>query len=355
MGFSKGIYVLRAKGRVLTYSRVSTTAGADAYVTALTGQIGGKVVFRAEAGRVGDPGRVPEPQGGVVVRRAGKSLVVATSASTVGFPLGLDTLRAIGVSARGGVTLRPPAAKGAATKPIALVPYRTPDGGATASVPPGGRSTAATATSRLGRRRCVRARPLVHDHAAERRPGPLPATAVVAPYIKRHDRAAERRPADLQGRERPDPLAAARRAAADVHLVGALPVRLTVNGQAWTGIALVGTDSPDKYANLGWGLYYSGIGVRVGSSPALGLGLVDVEELEPVRRDRGTHPVADPAAEGDRGHVAAGLGVPLGHGRPPGARRRLPAAGLRDRGQLAEVRPAPLQCRPGCPPKERDK
>ena len=37
----------------------------------------------------------------------------------------------------------------------------------------------------------------------------------------------------------------------------------------------MGTAGSDKYATLGRGLSYRGIGVRVGSSPALGLGLVE--------------------------------------------------------------------------------
>lgn len=277
MGFSKGIYVLRAKGRVLTYSRVSTTAGADAYVQALTGQIGGKVVFRA-----GGPAEsaiqveFPNRKEAMVVRRAGKSLVVTTSASTVGFPLALETLRAIGVSAKGGVTLRPPASKGAAVKPIALVPYRTPDGGATASVPPGwtvdGGNGNVYGSGDDGAFALGLSFTITLPNVA---PGPLPATAVVAPFMNATTALQNVVPqifkvgnVRIRSLLRDGPLPTFTSS-------GLFQFDYTVNGQAWTGIAIVATDSPDKYANLGWGLYYSGIGVRVGSSPALGLGLVE--------------------------------------------------------------------------------
>jgi cytochrome c6 len=277
MGFSKGIYVLRAKGRVLTYSRVVTAAGADAYVAALTGQIGGNVVFRA-----GGPAEsavqveFPNRKEAMVVRRAGTTLVVTTSTSLVGFPLGLDSLRAIGVSAKGGVTLRPPAAKTAAVKPIELVPFRTSDGGATAQVPAGwtvdGGQGNVYGSSDDGAFALGLSFNIVLPNTA---PGPLPQSIVVAPFM--------------------NATTALQNVVPQIFKIGNVQIRsllrdaalpgftssglfqfdYTSNGRPWTGIALIATDSPDKYGNISWNLYYSAIGVRVGSSPSVGLGLLE--------------------------------------------------------------------------------
>lgn len=277
MGFSKGIYVLRANGRVLTYSRVSTTAGADAYVAALAGQLGGRVVFRA-GGPAESAAQIefPNRKEAMVVRRSGKTLVVTTSVSRVGFPLNLDALRAIGVSARGGVTLRPPASKAATVKPIRLVPFRTADGGATASVPAGwtvdGGQGSVYGSSDAGAFALGLSFTVVLPNTA---PGPLPATAVVAPFMNATTALLNVAPqifkignVRIRSLLRDAPLPTFTSS-------GLFQFDYTVNGQPWTGIALVGTDSPDKYGNLGWGLYYSGVGVRVGSGPSVGLGLME--------------------------------------------------------------------------------
>lgn len=277
VGFSKGVYVLRAPGRVLTFSRIQSTVGADAYISALTGQVGGTVVARAggpaEAIAQIDYGTRREA---VVARRSGTTLVVTTSASTVSNPIGLDALRAIGLSARGGVTLKPRGATGGAVTPIRLVDYRTPDGGATARVPAGwqvdGGNGNVYGSGPGGAFALGLSFTIVLPNTA---PGPLPASAVVAPFM--------------------NATTALQNVVPTIFKVGGIRIRsllrdaalpgftssglfqfdYTSNGEAWTGVALVGTDSPDKYGNLGWALYYSGVGVRVGSSPALGLGLMD--------------------------------------------------------------------------------
>ena len=105
----------------------------------------GDSLFRALGGRVlikaGDNrhivGQVANGRRGdtFVVERVGKYLVVTTSTSSRGRPVVLETLRQIGLGARGGVALRPPKAK--PQRSIKLRPYRAPDGGATALVPAG--------------------------------------------------------------------------------------------------------------------------------------------------------------------------------------------------------------------------
>jgi hypothetical protein len=47
-----------------------------------------------------------------------------------------------------------------------------------------------------------------------------------------------------------------------------------VNGKPWVGVGTAATDSPEKYSNFSWAFYYSGIGVPVGSDPAVGAALL---------------------------------------------------------------------------------
>ena len=70
-----------------------------------------------------------------VVERVGSRLAITTSTSAAGRPVALETLRQIGLGARGGVALQAP--KAAPQQSIPLRAYRAPDGGATALVPTG--------------------------------------------------------------------------------------------------------------------------------------------------------------------------------------------------------------------------
>ena len=49
-----------------------------------------------------------------------------------------------------------------------------------------------------------------------------------------------------------------------------------LDGKPWTSVATVGVDSPDRYSNFIWSLYYSGIGVPSGSDPGVGASLLEV-------------------------------------------------------------------------------
>jgi hypothetical protein len=47
-----------------------------------------------------------------------------------------------------------------------------------------------------------------------------------------------------------------------------------LNGQPWKGAAMIATDSPDRYSNYVWNMYYSGIGVPAGSDGSVGAALL---------------------------------------------------------------------------------
>jgi hypothetical protein len=55
---------------------------------------------------------------------------------------------------------------------------------------------------------------------------------------------------------------------------GFYQVDYLINGQPWTGFALIGTDGPEKYSGYAWNLYYSGIGVPAGSDGSVGTALL---------------------------------------------------------------------------------
>ena len=279
MGFSRGVYVLKAPGRTLTFSRSVSGAGADQYGAALLQQLGGKVVFRA-----GGPAEFAAQinfgsrRDAFVILRGGGKLLITTSSSRVSSPLALEALRSIGQSARGGVSLRAPAsAGGGATQSIALAPYRTPDGGATALVPTGPGWTLDGANGNIlgfgtnGAFAFGLSANVIVPGAA---PGPLPASIIVAPYMNAADALREILPRLFK--------------VSNIQIRGIIHDAVfptftssamfrfdyESNGQAWTGAAIVGTDSPDKYGNIAWNFYYSGIGVRVGTDPSVGVGLL---------------------------------------------------------------------------------
>ena len=135
---SKGVYVLE-KGRVsASFSRLATTVTPSQLGATLTQQLGGRIVVRAGDSKHFVTQLVRGTRSdSFVVERVGTKLVVTTSGASNTAPIALETLRSMGRSARGGVTLSAP--KATAQKSIALRAYRAPDGGATAHVPAGSR------------------------------------------------------------------------------------------------------------------------------------------------------------------------------------------------------------------------
>ncbi len=280
LGFNKGVYILKASGRTLTFSRSVSTAGADQYGKALLQQLGGKVVFTA-----GGPAEfaaqidLGSRRDAFVVRRASGKLIVTTSSSRVSNPLTLPTLRSIGVSARGGVSLSAPKSKSssAPVKSIPLARYRTPDGGATALVPSGpgwtldGANGNVSGSSANGAFAFGLSTNVILAGAA---PGKLPPGLIEAPYMNAATALVNLVPRFFR--------------VSNVKIGGIIHDAIfptftssamfrfdyVSGGRKWTGAAIVATDHPSKYGNLAWNFYYSGIGVRVGTDPSVGVGLL---------------------------------------------------------------------------------
>ncbi len=273
--FRSGVYILRKGVTSASFSRLATNASPAQVAGALTQALGGRVVIRdgdarhvvaqVVNGRRGDT---------LVVERTGARLAVTTSTSSNGRPIALETLRQMGLSARGGVALRPPASK--AQPAIPLRQYRAPDGGATALVPAGGgwdiqsAQGAIQGTSTQGA--FVFGLSLNVLLAA---PQGTPPGILVSPYLS----AAQ---ALVQFIPRLSPSITnvrVRRVLRDAILPsfsssGMIQFDYRQNGRPWTGVATIGTDRPEKYGGLLWNFYYSGIGVPVGSSPSVGVGLL---------------------------------------------------------------------------------
>ncbi len=209
-----------------------------------------------------------------VVERIGSRLAVTTSTSRTGRPVALETLRQIGLGAKGGVALRAPKAK--AQPAIPLRPYRAPDGGATAMVPSGNdwviQSNGGTVEGSSVRGAFLFG--FSYNIPLTVPPG-SPPNFFALPYLLA---------APALGRVFPR-LAPTwtnfrvRRVLKDAILPsftssGMLQFDFRVKGKPWTGVATVATDHPSKYSNVLWNFYYSGIVVPKGSSPSVGVGLL---------------------------------------------------------------------------------
>ncbi len=273
--FTKGVYIFKSSGQTLTFSRSVTSVGAKTYGTALLRQIGGKVVFRAGgASEFAAQVNFGKRRDAFVITRANGRLAVTTASARTSSPLRLATLRAIGRSATGGVSLRAPAT-GGSVKSIPLRPYRTTDGGASALVPVGwtvdGGNGNITGFSSNGAFAFGLSINVPLPGVA---PGPVPAGILTAPYMNAATALQQFIPRLFK--------VSNVKIRGIIHDAvfpsftssGMLRFDYTSNGQPWTGAAIVATDSPTKYGNLAWNLYYSGIGVRVGTDPSVGVGLL---------------------------------------------------------------------------------
>ena len=137
LSLRNGVYVLQNGGFAVSFTRLDTRVSPAQFGTTLLRALGGRVLVRA-----GDNRHFVAAVAGstrndhFVVERVGSRLLVTTSTTSTGAPVALETLRQMGLSARGGVGMRASRAAPSAS-PIPLRPYRAPDGGATALVPVG--------------------------------------------------------------------------------------------------------------------------------------------------------------------------------------------------------------------------
>ena len=313
-----GVYVLRKGVTSISFARLATSATPFQVGGALEQALGGRVIIRA-----GDPrhrvGQVANGRRGdtFVVERIGSRLAVTTSTSSTGRPVALETLRQIGLGARGGVSLRAPKAK--PQPAIPLRPYRAPDGGATALVPVGRDwviqsnggtvegSGASAAHSCSGSRTTSRCR---------FRPN-SPPNFFALPYFPAA-------PALEQVFPRLSPSwknLKVRRVLRDAILPsfsssGMLQFDFRVKGKRWTGVATVGTDRPDEVQQLPLELLLQRHrrpgrlepGCRSRFAPCL-------EELGPERGDRRPYASCNRIAQGDERHLEPDERVPVTDGR----------------------------------------
>ena len=313
-----GVYVLRKGATSISFARLATSATPFQIGGALEQALGGRVVIRA-----GDPrhrvGQVVNGRRGdtFVVERIGSRLAVTTSTSSTGRPVALETLRQIGLGARGGVSLRAPKAK--PQPAIPLRPYRAPDGGATALVPAGGdwviQSNGGTVEGSGARGAFLFG---FSYNIPLSVPPNSPPNFFALPYFPAAP-ALERvfprlSPSWKNLRVRRvlrgcDP--------AELLLVGDAPVRLPSQRQALDRRGHCGTDRPEKYSNFLWNFYYSGIVVPAGSSPAVGVGLLRAwKSWDPSGAIAARTRARNRAAQGDERHLEPDERVSVTDGRP---------------------------------------
>jgi hypothetical protein len=273
--FNNGTYILRKGVTSISYTRLATTVSPPQLGDSLFRALGGRILIKAGDGRhiVGQTanGRRGDT---FVVERIGQYLVVTTSTSSRGRPVVLETLRQIGLGARGGVALRAPKAK--PQRSIKLRPYRAPDGGATALVPAGSDWSIESGGGRVNGFSRNKGSFLfgLSVNVPLSSPGAVPRDVVVGPYLNAIQALTIVIPR-LTGVTNVH----VRRVLVDRALPsftssGMIEFDYRVNGKKWIGVATVGTDDPSKYSNFLWNFYYSGIGVPVGSDPAVGVGLL---------------------------------------------------------------------------------
>ena len=118
-----GVYVLRKGATTMSFSRLATGVTPAQLGGALFRALGGRVLVRA-GDRRHVVGQVANGRRGdtFVVERVGSRLAITTSTSSTGRPVALETLRQIGLGARGGVSLRAPKAKPQSVDSAPLLP-----------------------------------------------------------------------------------------------------------------------------------------------------------------------------------------------------------------------------------------
>lgn len=274
----KGVYTVRnPAGWTITYSRSISSTKPAQFGAALLSQLGGAVVSRsATKSRFTAEVNVGARRETVVAWRSSGSVAVITGTSAVGAPLSLASVSSIGRTARGGVKLRPPRRGAKAIKPLAMTSYRAPDGGATAEVPRGWQvessQGAIAGSSKDGAF-------LLGFSINIFPPGIVPGgtSALVFPYQSAIGALVNVLPNLTIGRGITD--VRVRSVLVDAifpsfNSSGMIAFDYKVNGKQWTGVATVATDPPAKFSNFVWNMYYSGIGVPVRTSPAVGAALL---------------------------------------------------------------------------------
>jgi len=281
-----GVYVLQGGDRSLAFSRTATDRGAAAFGDELLAQLGGDVVsrdatgdgFSAEVDRDGVRNTVivsPEPG----------ALAVMTARSPSGDPFPLELVRQVLATVSGGYTLSPPAAQdgdggggdggGGSGSKLALQRYSS--GGVTGLVPAGPEWSINDNQGSL-EGSSPQGSFLFGFSIDVMLPQNAPAgfNGPVAPFLDPASALTQVMPAlapTIGGYQ--ITRVVAENVLPSFTASAMLQFTYSVNGQPWTGAALVATDSPEKYSNYTWKYYYSGIGVPSGSDGSVGAGLLE--------------------------------------------------------------------------------
>ena len=274
LNLRNGVYLMRKRSVTVSYVRLDTTVSPAQLGAALLQALPGRLLVRAGDNRhfvAAVAGRSRNDH--FVVERAGSRLAV-TASTTSGVPVALETLRQMGLSARGGIMLRAP--KSGRQQAIPLRPYRAPDGGATALVPAGNDwDIQSTGGSIQGASRRGAFLFGFSYNVPLTAPPNSPPSFITGPYLSA-----------VQALQQLFPRLApsvrnirVRRVLKDAILPsftssGMLLFDYRLNGKPWTGVATVATDHPSKFSNFLWNYYYSGVGVPAGSDAAVGIGLL---------------------------------------------------------------------------------
>jgi len=269
-----GVYVMSDGDRSISYSQTATDAAPDEFLHALLDQLGGDVVSQ-DGDRSGVTAEVRRDGGRelLVIRQDDGALAVTTGHVPDGGDLELADVTAAADSARGAVTLTPPAAPASS---IELKPFSAPDGGATGLVPAdpswtissnGGtiEGSSDVGTFVFG----VTIQVITPENTF---PG---AGGISAAYTDAASSLGVLLPQLVQGASNVQVTSTVADGVIDGYTSsGMYAYTYDWNGTPWTGVAIVATDDPSKYGGFQWNWYFTNISVPAGSDGSVGSGLL---------------------------------------------------------------------------------
>ncbi|MBO9534788.1 MAG: hypothetical protein J7513_17575 [Solirubrobacteraceae bacterium] len=275
-----GVYVLRSKDgdRSLSFSRTATAASPTDYGDALLGAVGGEqvsreadeTVFTAETDAGGE-------RNTILINGEQGALAVFAGRSPTSDPFDLQMVRQIANTVQGGYTLTPASSGGGGGAAAPELPLQRYSSGGVSGLVPSGSEWRISDNQGSLEGSSDQGSFLFGFSIDVMPPANAPAgfNGPVFDYLP---------PADALASVFPKLNPNVRDYAITQTLAdGVLPsftasqllqFTYTSGGKPWVGAALVATDSPQKYSNFTWKLYYSGIGVPRGSDGSVGAGLM---------------------------------------------------------------------------------
>lgn len=280
-----GGYTVSGGALTLTTRVITTARGARAFGEALR-PAGARVALRRGGRlrfRILTVGAV---RTNIVVVRRGKDLVVSTGVFPKARPRLAALANRIAASVRGGrpgAGTSPGTTAPASARLLPLMPYRAPDGGATAWVPSDPdwtvQSTGGALEGSGPRGAFLLGQTFKIFLPGVAPPGSLPPTAVEFPFSSAIDALTQVWPRINQGVGIPMTDVRLRAVIADATIPsyrssGMMVFDYRVNGRAYTGVANVATeDRLSAYSNFFWQMYISVISVPADGDPTVGAAL----------------------------------------------------------------------------------